>query len=103
MKNRSDRSLCRVWKLEPLRAGFIIADVSVAADESSKPCLRLPPRIKRNSEEFLAAKKIAEEHNIEAVGYAYFAADYSAAEEPVFDPETLICHYASQSYFTQRF
>ena len=106
-----ENTLCRVWKLNPPRADFMRADISLSADESSTPCLRINPGVERNSSEWDGALRVARENSFVSeedisVGYAYFAADISATEEPVFDPELTVCQYGQgelSGYFRQKF
>jgi hypothetical protein len=105
--SESSLSLCRIWNSTPLRVGTglrsslalrnpLIADFSSVGDEPMTSAIRLPPTYLRKGEEFARAKSVAANyvHTTSkpcTVGYAYFAADLSAADEAVFDPSNLSC------------
>jgi hypothetical protein len=113
----SEQTLPRVWGLPPLRVestgNSLVADFGVVANDEMDSAIRLPPSVSRDSLEWNRAKFVAEEGQrpylpMTSVGYAYLAADLSAADEAIFDPQSIVCQRAVNprlfsGYYRQRF
>lgn len=91
----SEKTLLRTWSLPPLRVegsgNSLVADFGVATDDTMASAIRLPGGTQRGGLSWVRAEGIAKETIGLHVGYAYFAADLSAADEPIFDPTSSVC------------
>ena len=100
---RSFNTLNRLWRFPELRADYIEADLS-KVNSGSNPAIRLPPFISRGSIEWKEVEKAVRINtylqNPISIGYSFFSADISAADEPVFDPQLESLNIESE-FFTQ--